>query len=55
MALVQFQMSAICVNDADKNAVLRECGRLADLAPEMTNITGVKNADKITGESLTKH
>ena len=42
----------IYINDKDKNAKLREGGRLADLAPTLLDIMGLKKPEEMTGESL---
>ncbi len=42
----------IVVDDSRKGAVLREGGRLADIAPTMLKLLGIEQPNEMTGESL---
>lgn len=42
----------VLVDDSRRNAVLREGGRLADLAPTMLKILGIPQPKEMTGQSL---
>jgi len=42
----------VLVDDSRKNATLRECGRLADIAPTMLKMLGLSQPQEMTGDSL---